>query len=117
MPQVSVIIDGKSYRMACDPGQEDHLSELAARLDRYVAHLKSSFGEIGDLRVTVMAGIMILDELDQAQKRAGELEAERDEAVTAREAALAKADRAGDVLAERLGLVAEKIETITGKIA
>jgi cell division protein ZapA len=31
--------------------------------------LKSQFGEIGDLRVTVMAGIMIMDELSELKRR------------------------------------------------
>ncbi len=48
MAQVTVQIDGKAYRMACEEGQEGHLTELAARFDRYVMHLKSQFGEIGE---------------------------------------------------------------------
>jgi cell division protein ZapA len=63
MAQVTVSIDGKQYRMACDEGQEEHLIDLAERFDRYVSHLKDSFGEIGDQRLTVMAGIMVMDEL------------------------------------------------------
>ena len=76
MSQVTVTIDGKAYRMACDEGQEEHLADLAGRFDRYVAHLKTSFGEIGDLRLTVMAGIMVMDELAEAQKGVKGLEAE-----------------------------------------
>ena len=49
MAQITVTIDGKAYRMACEEGQEDHLTQLADRLDRYVGHLKGQFGEIGDL--------------------------------------------------------------------
>jgi cell division protein ZapA len=78
MAQVTVTIDGKAYRMACEEGQEDHLSELANRFDRYVGHLKSQFGEIGDLRITVMAGIMIMDELAELGRKIGILEAELD---------------------------------------
>ena len=69
MAQVTVTIDGKAYRMACDEGQEEHLIDLAQRFDRYVTHLKDSFGEIGDQRLTVMAGIMVMDELAELQKR------------------------------------------------
>ncbi|HEX5934512.1 MAG TPA: cell division protein ZapA, partial [Pseudorhizobium sp.] len=61
MAQVTVTIDGKAYRMACEEGQEAHLTDLAGRFDQYVSHLKSQFGEIGDLRLTVMAGIMVMD--------------------------------------------------------
>ncbi|ALE03140.1 cell division protein ZapA [Bartonella ancashensis] len=68
METVSVTIDGKIYRMACDKGQEDHLTHLAAQLDKYISHLKSNFGEIGDHRLSVMAGIMILDEMEELKK-------------------------------------------------
>jgi cell division protein ZapA len=63
MSQVTVNIDGKAYRMACEEGQEEHLTTLATRFDRYVSHLKHQFGEIGDLRLTVMSAIMVMDEL------------------------------------------------------
>lgn len=69
MAQVTVVIDGKAYRMACEEGQEDHLTDLATRFDRYVGHLKDQFGEIGDLRITVMAGIMIVDEIAELTRR------------------------------------------------
>jgi cell division protein ZapA len=74
MAQVTVMIDGKAYRMACEAGQEDHLTDLASRFDQYVGHLKSQFGEIGDLRLTVMAGIMITDELSELGRKVEALE-------------------------------------------
>ena len=57
MAQVMVTIDGKAYRMACEEGQEGHLTELAEGFDRYVGHLKTQFGEIGDLRLTVAVAL------------------------------------------------------------
>ena len=76
MAQVTVTIDGKAYRMACEEGQENHLSELADKFDRYVSHLKTQFGEIGDLRITVMAGIMVMDELSDVGRRLAKVEGE-----------------------------------------
>ena len=76
MAQVTVTIDGKAYRMACEEGQEDHLTSLATDFDRYVTHLKAQFGEIGDLRITVMAGIMVMDELSDLKRRLTSLEQE-----------------------------------------
>ena len=69
MPEVNVEIDGKKYRMACEDGQEAHLMELAERFNRTVIQLKGSFGEIGDNRLVVMAGIAVLDELAEAEDR------------------------------------------------
>ena len=76
MAQVTVNIDGKAYRMACEEGQEQHLVDLAARFDRYVGHLKGQFGEIGDLRLTVMAGIMVMDEMNELSRQVASLQAE-----------------------------------------
>ena len=76
MAQVTVTIDGKAYRMACEEGQEQHLETLAGRFDQYVGHLKSQFGEIGDQRITVMAGIMIMDELAELTRKIERLEGE-----------------------------------------
>ena len=59
MPEVNVEIDGKKFRMACEDGQEEHLMELAERFNRTVIGLKGSFGEIGDNRLVVMAGIVV----------------------------------------------------------
>ncbi|MXN65385.1 cell division protein ZapA [Stappia sp. GBMRC 2046] len=69
MPQITVTINGRSFRMACDEGEEERLTSLAERFDGYIETLRESFGEIGDLRLTVMAGIMVTDELSEAQRR------------------------------------------------
>ncbi|UNE54032.1 cell division protein ZapA [Bartonella machadoae] len=78
METVSVTIDGKVYRMACDKGQESHLIALAARLDQYITHLKTNFGEIGDHRLSVMAGIMILDEMEEIKREKKKLHEDYD---------------------------------------
>lgn len=69
MPQVAVKINGKIYRMACDEGQEAHLLELAQKFDEAIQSLKESFGEMGDQRLAVMAGIMAHDKLQELQKK------------------------------------------------
>lgn len=62
--------------MACDDGQEAHLRALAAELNSRVEGLKGSFGDIGDQRLTVMAGVMVTDEMLELQKKVANLEAE-----------------------------------------
>lgn len=117
MAQVTVSIDGKQYRMACDEGQEGHLVDLAGRLDRYVSHLKESFGEIGDLRLTVMAGIMVLDELVELQKRVKGMEDEILALRKTRDEALLKADKNDAALTGALGGLAERMEALAERLA
>ena len=112
MAQVTVTIDGKTYRMACDEGQEEHLIDLAERFDRYVAHLKDSFGEIGDQRLTVMAGIMVMDEFVELQKRVKGMEAEIGTLRKTRDEALTKADKNDAALTGALAGLAERMESL-----
>ncbi|OHV84600.1 cell division protein ZapA [Rhizobium sp. LCM 4573] len=116
MAQVTVTIDGKAYRMACEEGQEDHLAELADRFDRYVSHLKSQFGEIGDLRVTVMAGIMIMDELSEMTRKIAALEGEIASLASNRDGALEVRQRSDEALALALSDLAVRLNGLTAKL-
>ena len=73
MPEVNGEINGRKYRMACEEGQEPHLMALAERFNRHIDAFKGDFGEIGDNRLTVMAGIAVLDELAEAERRIEQL--------------------------------------------
>ena len=116
MAQVTVMIDGKAYRMACEEGQEDHLIELATNFDQYVGHLKTQFGEIGDLRLTVMAGIMVMDELSEVNRRLKNLEAEVGNLTNGRDAALSDQLKNEEALASALSEVTQQIHGIAAKL-
>jgi cell division protein ZapA len=111
------MIDGKAYRMACEEGQEGHLTELAARFDRYVGHLKSQFGEIGDLRLTVMSGIMVMDELMETSRRLQALENEVENLKRNRDAAIASNSRMEENLAGALEEASQKILALAAKVS
>jgi cell division protein ZapA len=74
MATVQVTIDNKQYRMACGDGQEAHLQKLAATLDAKVADMRTAFGEIGDMRLTIMAALTVADELSETQSRLAQIE-------------------------------------------
>jgi cell division protein ZapA len=116
MAQVTVTIDGKTYRMACEEGQEDHLIELASRFDRYVGHLRESFGEIGDQRLTVMAGVMVMDELVELQKRMKGMESEIATLRKTRDDALTKADKNDAALTGALAGLADRMDALARKL-
>ncbi|MCO6179920.1 cell division protein ZapA [Ciceribacter sp. RN22] len=116
MAQVTVTIDGKAYRMACEEGQEAHLVELATRFDNYVSHLKSQFGEIGDLRITVMAGIMVMDELSETNRKLAEMERELASLREGRDTAAAGNQRKEELLAATIVELAERLNAITRKL-
>lgn len=73
MAHVTVTIDGKQFRMACEDGQERHLEALALDLDSRIRMVRESFGEIGDLRLTVMAALMLTDDLFEERRKGEDL--------------------------------------------
>lgn len=74
MAEVNIVVGGRSYRMACDDGQEEHLTGLGRRFDQAFDELRAGFGEVGDQRLTVMAAILMTDRLDEAENRIAELQ-------------------------------------------
>lgn len=117
MPSVSVTINGKNYRMACDDGQEKHLEALAAEFDGYVNNLKGSFGEIGDQRLTVMAGVMVTDEMQELKKKVETLETEI-ESLRENGALMSRKKQAGDdELAKTIESVAKNIEKLNKRLS
>jgi cell division protein ZapA len=116
MPQVVVTIDGKTFRMACAEGEEDHLASLAAEVDVRVNELRRSFGEIGDQRLVVMAAIMATDELSEQRRRVASLEAEIAAARRDRDEALRRVAADERRFVSHMNEVAAAIETVAGKI-
>src|SRR5437667_10123576 len=116
MVQVSVTINGRQFRMACEDGEEPHLLLLAEDLDQRVSRLRARFGEIGDTRLTVMAALTLADELSETKKRLQQLEPEL---ATLKDAGFASADRARatqSAIAAALNAAAERIESLTRRL-
>jgi cell division protein ZapA len=116
MPDVVVEIAGKKYRIACEEGQEQHLLDLASEFNRRVEAFKTDFGEIGDTRLTVMAGIAVLDELAEAQRRIEALKADIAELTTAGRELTIETEEMEQKFARRLAEAARKVEAIATAI-
>jgi cell division protein ZapA len=78
MAHVPVTIAGRTYRMACEDGDEDHLINLGAQLENKITQLRKAFGEIGDQRLTVMAAMSFVDDLAEAHNSIMHLQDEVD---------------------------------------
>jgi len=116
MSQVSVTINGRQFRMACEDGQEGHLMELARDLDSRIEGLRAKFGEIGDTRLTVMAALTLADALSETGQRIKRLEDEIAAMQEARAVSAERAKAAQAAVAAAFTAAAERIELITRKI-
>lgn len=112
MAQITVTINGKSFRMACDDGEEERLQGLAGRFDGWIHDLKGAFGEIGDQRLTVMAGIMATDQISELERKIARLEEELAEAKQQQVAALDNMSQNEEELSHAIQKAAARIENL-----
>jgi cell division protein ZapA len=113
MSHVSVTINSRQYRMACEDGQEEHLTRLANDLDRRISELRNRFGEIGDMRLAVMAALMVGDELLEAGKQLHQTKGELSALNAAFSAAAERSQTTEAAVAAALVSAAERIERLT----
>jgi cell division protein ZapA len=66
--EVTVIIHGRDYHMGCQDGQEEHLIRLAGYVDGKIKDLVETVGNIGDMPLLAMAGILVADELADSRR-------------------------------------------------
>lgn len=112
MAPVTVTIAGKTYRIACADGEERHLESLAAAFDARIEEMRATAGEIGDMRLHVMAALTLADELFESKKRIAALEKEIDEMRRFYSAGDHRVQAAEARMAESLQRVAERIERL-----
>jgi cell division protein ZapA len=106
MSQVSVTIDGRKYRLACNEGEEARLESLAGMIDDKIGEMRSTFGEIGDQRLVIMAALTIADNLTEARDTASS-ERKRSE----------DAERRVNAIASTLDELGSRIESIATRLA
>jgi cell division protein ZapA len=134
MAQVTISVNGRPYTVACEDGQEPRLNELAVAFDKEVKALASAVGQVGDNRLLVIAGLSLIDRLNDesaasesasgsAADAAAALAAAEERAASAEERARAAEEKVSvsaaratslerqlDAAAKRLDAMAERLE-------
>lgn len=115
MGEVAVTIGGRRYPVSCDDGQEEHVAKLAAYVDRRAQELVDTVGRVGEVRLLLMASLVVADELADAYDELDRLQsrariAERRARVDAEAALEAKFAPLVDALAERIENIAGRVE-------
>ena len=105
MSQITVVVNGRKYDIACDDGQEAHLTRLAQYIDRRVDEPIAAVGQVGDARLLVMASLLVADELSEVYTELDSLRNNR------RPNAIAQSG-SGPVSPDDLNRLAERVEKI-----
>ena len=111
MGQVAITINGNNYQIACDEGQEERLTRLGAYVDERTTELVKSVGDVGDVRLMVMASLLVTDKLFDATTENEKLRAEA--AQNKQNPAPAQPDEGLEPL---VNAVAERIEDIAANL-
>ncbi len=74
MAQVTVTVNSQVYTLACDDGEERHLTDMAAQIDKRVADIRKDVKLAGEPQLLLMAGLLLADDLELAGERIQELE-------------------------------------------
>lgn len=109
MADVNVTLNGRTYRLECDDGEEDHLMELSEMVSARHDKLQKKFGQVGDDRLLLMTALMVADELTEMGKKIDAAEAAQassDERAKSNESKVA-----GDIAA-----VADRIEVLNAAL-
>ena len=61
MPELDITIGGRTFLVACQPGEEHFLRSAAAMLDSEAQILVGQMGRMTDARLLLMAGLMLAD--------------------------------------------------------
>lgn len=116
MPQVVVTINTRSYAVACGDGEEEHLMRLAGVVDERVSSLAREVGQVGDARLLLMSALLMADDLEQAESRAIDAEANLDDV---RRRSLELGDKAGELEGKSAAYVerlAQRVEALANRL-
>lgn len=105
MATVTVEINGRPYAVGCADGQEERVRILARQFDAHVRQVAGDVGQVGDIRLFLMAGLVLADEVHEARMAA-------QTGAAAPPAPAYNPPPAGDGVAEALNAVAARIEKI-----
>ncbi|MCW5700676.1 MAG: cell division protein ZapA [Rhodospirillales bacterium] len=117
MGQVAVTVNGRSYEIACDDGQEEHLVHLARDIDNRVRGLARSVGKVDETRLLLMASLLVADELSEAY---AQIDALRDGTAAATNDGTKNGDRGAkaieDAITADIDALTEQIEAVVARL-
>jgi cell division protein ZapA len=116
MAQVNLTVNGRVYKMACEDGEEDHVTELGHRFDEAINELRAVLGEIGDQRLMVMAGILMTDGLGDAELKLKRAEQDVQSLKDARADTAMRIEGLEQNFAESLSRAASRVERIAERL-
>jgi len=115
MPELDVMIGGRSFQVSCQPGEEHFLRSAAAMLDTEAAPLTAQLGRLPETKLLLMAGLMLADKTAAVEDEARVLRARVAE-LEARPIATRDVAVIPPQVIETLAEIAARAEAIAAKV-
>lgn len=116
MTQVAIEVNGKSYPVECDEGQEQHLQYLAEQVNNRVKQLSESMGQIGENRLLLLTCLLQEDEVAELKKQcqnvSNDTQSDQKEVQQSQKEYEAKMSEVIDNVARKIELVAENLKKV-----
>ena len=116
MATVNVEINGRHYMVGCADGQEERVRLLARQFDENVQQVAGDVGAVGELRLFLMAALLVSDELAEIRAQYNRMRVDFEQAQIAAEAAqkggAPVAPRDDGPALEALNAAAERVERL-----
>ncbi|WP_298284211.1 cell division protein ZapA [Acidocella sp.] len=104
MAQVTFRINGFTYMVSCDDGQEEHLGRMAEEVEKRINSIKAIGGQSGEARLLMLAALLLADEVHDLNKARPQAPADPEPASPERRARLRRlAARAEEIAADITG--------------
>ena len=68
MSEVEISVGGRRYTIACNPGEEKDVLLASEKLDKEAEHIVKNIGKVADVKLLLMAGLMIAGRLKTVEK-------------------------------------------------
>lgn len=69
MPDISIMVNGRAYRVTCGDGEEERLTALAAEVDHRVNHLARQIGQANESQMLLLTALLLTDELYDSREQ------------------------------------------------
>ncbi|HWE47456.1 MAG TPA: cell division protein ZapA [Caulobacteraceae bacterium] len=118
MATVNVEINGRHYMVGCADGQEERVRLLSRQFDANVKQVAGDVGAVGELRLFLMAALLVSDELAEVRAQFNRLRVDFEEAQMKADAAggaspgAAPAPEVDSAALEALNAAAERVERL-----
>ena len=68
MSEVEISVGGRRYTIACNPGEEKDVLLASEKLDKEAENIVKNIGKVADVKLLLMAGLMISGRLKTVEK-------------------------------------------------